>query len=567
MNEKQRRSIYKLALPLTTAAGLFILLFSGLLAFNEVRGKVATLVNSKQVVRLHDELRSRPKDEALKAQIRKLDLKLRKETFYRLQLSHDTARILLAGLVVFLASAHFVRTSRRRLPDLQAWGARKAAEEKRTMTHARYAVACIIVMVSVTAVALSTEPVKLPEASPASPSVATVSAFPSADEMQLQWPSFRGPNGSGIAPKATVPVTWNGKSGTNIRWKTAVPLSGSSSPVVWDKAVFVTGADETQSSVFRFDADSGALLWSATIKLPGGARPPKPQVNTETSLAAPTPATDGRRVYALFPTGEIAAFDFSGKQIWARNIGPLENSYGYAASLAICQDRLLIQIDCGQPEDGKSKMLALNTQTGQPLWETKRDVAGSWSSPIVANIDGKPQLITCANPFVIAYNPVDGRELWRNKCLDSDVAPSPIVSGNMVVATAPNNNIVGLHPGAKDLSWKVEEDVPDATSPVSDGQRLYIISGAGMLTCYGLQGGKSVWTHQLDGTFYASPTIAGNALILVNQKGASWVIETGNAYKELGKGELGEECFASPVPLGKRIFLRGKENLFCIESK
>jgi len=539
-------------------------MMSGVLAYNEVRGKVSMLVNSKQVVRLHDELRSRPKDEALKGQIRQFDLELRRETFYRLQVSRNASRALLAGLVVFLAGAHFTRISRRRLPDPQAWGARKAGEEKRSRALARYAVACMLAVVAAAAVVVSMQPVRLPpEHGPAAMAAGPV--FPSADEIQQQWPSFRGPNGLGIAPDAAVPVTWNATDGTNIRWKTAVPLHGLSSPVVWGNAVFVTGADETQSCVFRFDADTGALQWSASIKF--GTRPPLPEVMEDTSLAAPTPATDGRRVYALFPTGEIAAFDFSGKQVWARNIGPLENTYGYAASLAIYQDLLLIQIDRGQPEDGQSKMLALDTLTGQPRWEAKRDVAASWSSPVVFEINEQPQLITCANPFVIAYNPADGRELWRNKCLESDVAPSPILAGNILVAVAPNTAIIGLRPDATDIMWKAEDSVPDTTSPVSDGQRVYSVDSGGILTCYNLQTGQVVWTHELDDEFYASPTIAGNALILVSRKGASWVLETGDTYKELGRGEIGEACNASPVPLGKRLLLRGRNNLFCIESK
>ena len=552
------------------ASGLFVLILAGLLGYNAVRGKVSMLVNSRQVVRLHDELRSRPKDEGLKVRIRQLDLQLRQDTFYRLRLSRNAGRALLAGLAVFLAGAHFVRTSRRRLPDPQAWGARKAGDEKRTAALARYAVAGIFAVVAAAAVAVSTQRVSLPErtlTSPIMPVVAAAPGYPSADEIQQQWPSFRGPNGLGIAPKAAVPVAWNAKTGESIRWKTEVPLHGLSSPVVWDNAVFVTGADKTQSSVFRFDAETGALQWTATIKLPGGARPPTPQIGEDTSLAAPTPVTDGRRIYALFPTGEIAAFDFAGRQVWARNIGPLDNSYGYAASLAIYQDRLLIQIDRGQPEDGKSRLLALDTLTGRQRWEVRREVAGSWSSPVLFDIDGQPQLITCANPFVISYNPIDGKELWRSKCLDSDVAPSPIMADNMIVAVAPNAAIIGLRSGAAAITWQSEEGVPDAVSPVSDGQRVYCVSGGGLLTCYALQTGKVIWTHDLEDSFYASPTLAGNALILVSRKGISWVLEPGDAYKELGRGALGEECCASPVPLGKRLLLRGKNNLFCIESK
>ena len=575
MNGFSRQLLRSIAPPLAVASGLFVLALAGLLALNEAHGKVSTLVNSRQVVRLHDELRSRPKDEELKTRIRKLDLELRRETFYRLQLSHNASRAILAGLALFLASVHFARITRRRAPDPMAWGARKADTEKRGAARARFAVAGMFALVAAAAVAISAQPVALPELAPAKPAPDAVSAstapappaFPSADEIKRQWPSFRGADGQGVATNAAVPPAWNAASGENIRWKTAVPLPGFSSPVIWENAVFLTGADKTQSSVFRFDADTGALQWTATVALPGGARPPAPEVAEDTSLAAPTPVTDGRRVYALFPTGEIAAFDFTGKQVWARNIGPLDNTYGYASSLAIYRDLLLIQVDRGQPEDGQSKMVALDTKTGQPRWETKRDVAASWASPVVIDINGAPQLITCANPAVIAYNPADGKELWRNKCLESDVAPSPVLAGDMMIVVAPNTAIYGLHPGSEETAWKIQEGVPDATSPVCDGKRFYIITSDGRLTCYEIQTGKVVWTRDFDDQFYASPTIAGNALILVSRKGKSWALETGDAYKELGTGDLGEPCCASPVPAGKRLFLRGAKNLFCIETK
>lgn len=565
-------------------------MLGGLLAYNEVRGKVSTLVNSKEVVRLHDELRGRPKDEALKEQIRQLDLQLRRETFYRLRLSHDASRALLGGLAVFLASAHFVRISRRRLPDPQAWGARKAGEEKRSMALARHAVAAVSAVIAVSAIILSTRPVSLPEPAPPAPSVAAVEAPLSPEELKNQWPSFRGSHGLGVSPEPVlaatmepttavhpddpegmpqpfVPLAWDAKTGKNIRWQSAVPLPGFSSPVVWGHAIFLTGADATQSCVFRFDSETGALQWTATVKLPGGTRPPKPQVGDDTGLAAPTPVTDGRQVYALFPTGEIAAFDFAGKQIWARDISPLENAYGFAASPAIYQDRLFIQIDRGMADEGLSRLLSLDTRTGQPRWEVKRDVAASWSSPVLFEVGGQPQLITCAKPFVIAYNPLDGKELWRNECLESDVAPTPVMAGDMIVAVAPNTAIIGLHPGAKDIAWKVEENIPEATSPVSDGRRVYLVTGEGMLTCYNVQTGKAIWNHDLENPFYASPMIAGQALVLVSRKGQAWVLATGDEYKELGKGALGEPCCASPVPVGRRLLLRGKKTLFCIESK
>lgn len=556
---------YKYACSLAVASGLLVVMLTGLVAYNAARGKVATLLNSRQVIRLHEELRSQPKNEALKTRIRQLDYQLRQEIFYRLKLSHNASRSLLVAMAVFLASAHFVRNFRRATPNPLAWGTRNNAQEKQKTLIARYSVGGMFALFIVTAVTVASQPVNLPDKTPAQPEASNVPPFPTTEEIQQQWPSFRGPNGFGTAQKATLPTEWNVGTGKNILWKTGIPLRGVSSPVVWDKAVFLTGADETQSSVYRIDLENGAILWTATVKLPGGTRPQKPQVLDDTSLAAPTPVTDGRKVYAVFPTGEIAAFDFNGKQIWARNIGPLENAYGYASSLAIYQDRLLIQIDRGQPEDGQSKLLALNTQTGQPLWEVKRPVAGSWSSPVLINFKGEPQLITTANPFVIAYNPVDGKELWRNQCLESDVAPSPILAGEMIVAIAPNSRIVGLHPDAKEIAWKCEDGVPDASSPVSDGKRIYVLAGT-QLSCLNLETGAVLWTQDLGADFYASPTIAGNALILTSRKGGSWILEPGDSYKELGKGDLGEECF-SMVPIGKRLLVRGKNNLFCIEGK
>ncbi|MCX7006047.1 MAG: PQQ-like beta-propeller repeat protein, partial [Kiritimatiellaeota bacterium] len=398
--------------------------------------------------------------------------------------------------------------------------------------------------------------------------VAAVPAFPTMDEVRKNWPSFRGPNGSGVNPTANIPTNWNAATGVNVRWQTAIPLPGMSSPVIWGNSLFLTGADEASNCVYRFTTETGKLLWSMTLKVAGGARPAPAKVGDDTGLAAPTPVTDGRRVYAIFPNGEIAAFDFAGKQVWARNIGPLENSYGFAASLALYQDHLLIQIDRGVVEDNQSKLLALDAATGKDLWQKPRAVAGSWSSPSIVEVDGKPQLLTCAAPLLCAYNPLDGAELWRVGCLESDVAPSAILASNMIVAVAPNTAIFGVKPGEAKFTWKAENGVPDATSPVSDGQRYYIVDSEGMVTCSDLQTGKARWQHEIEDHFYASPTIAGDKLILLSRKGVAYLLRPGDKFELIGKGEVGkeEECGACPVPFGNRLFIRGKLHLFCIED-
>ena len=443
-------------------------------------------------------------------------------------------------------------------------------------TTALAVVAMLAIIVAFVAL-LTRHPAQLP-APPAAPAVAVataggdpvaaVPAFPTIDEVRKNWPSFRGPNGSGVNPTANIPTNWNAATGVNIRWKTDMPLAGMSSPVIWGNSVFLTGADEASNCVFRFDADTGKLLWSMILKVAGGARPAPPKVGDDTGLSAPTPATDGRRVYTLFPNGEIAAFDFNGKQVWARNIGPLENNYGYAASLALYQDHLLIQIDRGVVEDNQSKLLALDAATGKDLWQKPRAVAGSWSSPTLIEVDGKPQLLTAAAPLLCAYNPLDGAELWKVGCLESDVAPSPVLASNMIVAVAPNTAIFGVKPGEAKFTWKAENGVPDATSPVSDGERFYIVDSEGMVTCSDLQTGKAKWQHEIEDHFYASPTIAGDKLLLVSRKGVAYLLRPGDKFELIGKGEVGkeEECGASPVPLGNRLYIRGKLHLFCIEE-
>lgn len=268
----------------------------------------------------------------------------------------------------------------------------------------------------------------------------------------------------------------------------------------------------------------------------------------------------------------LFALIFRGKD-FGRNLRIPDSSYGYASSPTVYQNLLLIQYDQGSVEDGKSKFVALDVSSGAAIWEAKRPVSGSWSSPIVAKIADQHQLITCSNPWVISYNPVNGNELWRAKCLGGDIAPSPIYAGGLILVMEPYSSLVAIKPdGHGDvtnthIAWSVRCNAPDICSPVSNGEVVFLLSSEGLLSCYKLADGALIWEHELRENFRASPSIVGDNLYLLNEEGVMCIVRIGAEYKELAKCKLGEKCYATPAFADGRIYIRGLENLYCIGNK
>jgi len=306
-----------------------------------------------------------------------------------------------------------------------------------------------------------------------------------------------------------------------------------------------------------------------------GTDPEPPTVMEDSGGYAPsTPATDGRRVYAMYANGDVAAFDYSGNPVWAINLGKLDNSYGHSTSLEQYQDRLLIQLDQGGAKDGKSKLLALDTATGKTVWQSPvRPVPNSWSTPIVVQANQRAQVITCANPWVISYDPTNGTELWRAQALYGEVTPSPIFAGGFVITVNEGEKISAIKPdGTGDvtkthIAWSADEGLPDICSPVSDGKQVYLVTSGGTVTCYDLTSGKKLWDKEFEIGFKASPSIAGDRLYLFCDKGLAIQLQTGPEFKELNRSEMGEEILASPAFADGRFFVRAKETLFCIGGK
>jgi outer membrane protein assembly factor BamB len=395
-------------------------------------------------------------------------------------------------------------------------------------------------------------------------------SYPSAEEINSNWPRFRGPGGLGISAYTNTPINWNGQTGQGILWKTKVPLPGMNSPVVWEDKVFLSGADPNRQQVYCFDVVTGNLLWTGNVRIPPLKEGEEPlDIWEDTGIAAPTVATDGRRVYAIFATGAVGCFDFDGDKIWEKDLGRPDNAYGHASSLTMYQNLLLIQYYQAADEDGKSRLIALEGYSGRTAWQVNPPVGSSWTSPIVIKAGDDYQLITCGNPLVISFNPADGTELWRVNCLGADIAPSPVFADGLVFAIEPHMKTVAIRPDGQgdvtetNIVWKIDGG-PDICSPLSNGEFLFLLATEGYLGCHKTDDGSRLWEQNLKDYFQASPSLVGSNLYLLSEEGVMFIVEAAGRYKELAKNELGEKCFASPAFRDGRIYIRGLENLYCI---
>jgi outer membrane protein assembly factor BamB len=397
--------------------------------------------------------------------------------------------------------------------------------------------------------------------------------LPSPEEFHANWPRFRGPDGGGVCAQGDAALTCDIKTGANIAWTADVPAAGYSSPVVWGDRVFLSGGDEAKREVMCFDAPTGKLLWQRDVPKTAGSPAEPPEVPEQCGMAAATVATDGRRVYAMFANGDLAAFNFDGALAWSKFLGFPKNPYGHAASLLTWEDRVIVQFDQGEPDDKLSKIYAFDGATGEIVWQQPRPVGASWATPITFDAAGKSQIVTLAVPWVIAYSAKNGAEIWRADCLDGEVTPSPVFAGGTLFIVSPSNKLQAIRPDGQGdvtkthLGWSAEDNIPDVTSPVSNGELVFVLDSGGMLTCYDAKDGVKQWDHDFAAECHASPSIVGNRLYLITQKGTLAVVEVARQFKELGRSALDEQVFASPAFARNKIFVRGMKHLICIDGK
>jgi len=566
-------------------AGVFALLVGITLLAEHIRAKANDPLKSPQLKAYKEQLRISPADKQLKQNIRELDLQLRQLYFRHLSQMDFGVYLLLGGTAALvLAVTQTVRCRKRfPMPRPKSDDPRQAA---RSASWTRWAVAvsgavaggCLFLLSLGRSPSLPTRTAdldKLLGASSEEPHAtdqAQAADAASPAEYSQNWPRFLGASGSGLSLSTNAPTSWDTKTGAGIAWKVPTPSRGFSSPIVWGDRIFFSGGDAREREVVCLDAETGKTLWQQPVAGISDSPARADDVPDSTGYAASTMATDGRRVYAVFANGDCAAFTLEGKPAWTRSFGELKNPYGQATSLATWRDRLILQLDQGENEDGNSKLYALDGRTGQTVWQRPRKTGATWATPNVIEADGGSQVIALAVPYVIAYAAVDGAEIWRADCLNGEITPSPAYAGGLLYVASPSEKLIAIRPtGQGDVTkthlvWAYEESVPDVTSPASNGELVFTLTTSGMLTCLDAKDGSKQWEHDFEMEYHASPTLAADCLYLFGQQGTAAAVAATRQFKELFRTEMGDSFHSSPAFAQDRMFLRGLTNVWCIRA-
>jgi outer membrane protein assembly factor BamB len=417
-----------------------------------------------------------------------------------------------------------------------------------------------------------------------------------ADEKLDNWHHWRGPLATGFAPKAQPPIRWDEK--TNIRWKVALPGRGSATPIVWGQRVFVVTAVKTDKTIdklpdpdarfemrterprnyYQFlvlclDRETGKELWrhQAAESVPHEGH------HDSHSYAAGSPTTDGRRLYVSFGSQGIYCYTLEGKLIWSRQLGKLHTrlAWGEAVTPAIHDGKLYVNWD----QEADSKLFCLDAESGRTIWDKARDEKSSWNTPLVVEGKERTQVVLNGTTRIRSYDAISGKELWQCPGMTVNAIPSCVSDGSWIYCMSGYRgaSAVAVPVGAQgevvesSLAWKAAKGTPYVPSPLLVNGRLYFTqANQQVFSAVDAANGKFVIDRERlpsVTSFYASPAAAAGRIYLVDRTGTTVVLEQGDQVKVLATNRLADAIDASPVLVGKQMFLRGASSLYCIEER
>jgi outer membrane protein assembly factor BamB len=423
------------------------------------------------------------------------------------------------------------------------------------------------------------------------------------------WPSFRGPQASGVAEGQNLPDRWDGKTGENILWRTPIPGLAHSSPVVWGNKIFVTTAVSTDPKatfrpglygdgdaskdrsrqrwmIYAIDKNNGKIVWER-VAYQGE---PIDKRHIKSTYANSTPATDGRIVVAWFGSQGVHAYDVNGRFLWKVDLGRLDlgaydiptYEWGPASSPIIWNNLVILQCDT----QTDSFLLALDARTGKTVWKTDREELPSWGTPTVATTSTGPELVTNASNFIRGYDPRTGKELWRLGGSSKITAPTPIFADGLFVVVSgrgPERPIFVVRPNAhgdltlpdgnsnsEAIAWSRTGRGSYMPTPLVYNGTLYVLGNNGLFDAYNLKTGEEVYRQRLPlvgSGFSASPVASDGKIYLSNEDGEILVIAAGDKFAHLSTNSMGELLMATPALSDGVMYVRSAASLFAIGRK
>ena len=417
--------------------------------------------------------------------------------------------------------------------------------------------------------------------------------------VQGDWPQWRGPEATGVAPNANPPTEW--AEDRNIRWKLGMPGKGHATPIVWGDMVFVVTAIETDrpakiepesrrrggrrrgnvqpTKIVKFDLlaidrKRGEILWRQTAR----EELPHEGTHADGSWASNSPVTDGEHVYVYFGSRGLYCYDMQGNLRWEKDLGDMStrNGFGEGSSPALHGDQLVLNWD----HEGPSFIVALDKYTGEERWRKDRDEVTSWSTPIIVEYNGKAQVVASATNLTRGYDLATGKLIWQCGGMTANAIPSPVAANGIIYVTSGfrGNALQAIRladakgdiTNTEAVAWAYDQDTPYVPSPLLYGDTLYFLKhNKAILTCFNAETGEPHYGPQrLEGLrgVYASPVGAADRVYVVDRNGTTLVIKHGAKFEVLATNSLDDNFDASPAIVDSEIYLRGHRYLYCIAS-
>lgn len=408
--------------------------------------------------------------------------------------------------------------------------------------------------------------------------VATALLAPLAAE---NWPQWRGPRLDGTSTETGLAVKWTKTD--NIAWTLPLPARSGATPIVWNGRIFLNVADQGKLYLWAVDRNNGAVLWKQHLS-DGDV------MMRKQNMSSPSPVTDGKTVWVITGTGILKAFDYSGKELWSRDIqkdyGRFGLNWGYASSPLLDGNALYVQVLHGMKTDDPSYILKIDTATGKTLWRVERPTQAlrespdSYTTPVIATTGKTRELVVTGGDVITGHDLATGKELWRGGGFNPDHNPfnriisSPVAKGDLVYAPTRVKPLIAYRAGGRgDVTATHQvfqfQNGPDVPSPVIDDKYLYSVNDRGIVYCIDRKTGAEIYGGKRlrPGTYSASPVLADGKIYITSEEGVVSIIKAGPVFELVSEIDMEEYTLSSFAVSGGNLFLRTAAALYCIGKK